>query len=67
MHQPTSSHYMAVKHILRYLKKTPTHSLFYKHGVLSLQGFSDADYGSDSDDMHSTDGYNIYIGGCPIS
>ena len=67
MHQPISSHWMAVKRILRYLKKTSTHGLFYKPGIISLQGFSDADYGGDPDDRHSTGGYCIYLGGCPIS
>ena len=67
MHQPTSSYWMTVKQILRYLKKIPTHGLFYKLGALSLQGFLDADYGSDLDDRNSTGGYYIYFGGCPIS
>ena len=53
--------------ILRYLKKTPTHGLFYGPGVLSFQGFSDAYYGGDLDDRNSTRGYCIYLGGCPIS
>jgi len=66
MHQPTSSHWMAVKRILRYLKKILTNGLFYKPGALSLQGFSDADYGGDPDDKHSTGGYCIYLGGYPI-
>ena len=58
---------MAVKRISRYLNKTPTHGLFYKSGALSLQEFSDADYGGDPDDRHSTGGYCIYPGGCPFS
>jgi len=66
MHQPSSSHWMAVKRILCYLKKIPTHGLLYKPGALSLQGFLDADYDSDPDDRHSTDCYCIYLGGCPI-
>ena len=57
---------MAVKRILRYLKKNPTNGLFYKPGASSLQGFSDADYGGDLDDRHSTDGYCIYLAGCPF-
>jgi len=58
---------MVVKRILHYLKKTATHGLFYKLSALSLQGFLDADYGGDPDDRHSTGGYCIYLGGCPIS
>jgi len=67
MHQPPSSHWIAVKCILHYLKKTPTHDLFYKPDALSLQGLSNADYGGDLDDRHSTGGYCIYLVGCPIS
>ena len=57
---------MAVKRILRYLKNTPTHDLFYKPGALFLEGFSDTNYGGDSEDKHSTGGYCIYLGVVPF-
>ena len=58
---------MVVKRILHYLKKTATHGLFYKLGALSLQAFSDADYGGDPDDGHSTSDYCIYFSSCLLS
>uniref|UniRef100_A0A2N9IS10 Reverse transcriptase Ty1/copia-type domain-containing protein n=1 Tax=Fagus sylvatica TaxID=28930 RepID=A0A2N9IS10_FAGSY len=62
MHQPTTSHWTAVKCILRYLKHTPDHGLYYQPGPLHLEAYSDADYAGNPDDRHSTGGYCIYLG-----
>lgn len=62
LHQPTSTHWAAVKRILHYLVGTPTHSLTYKPGSFRLTAFSDADYAGDLDDGRSTGGYCLYLG-----
>ena len=67
MHQPTTTHWIAVKRILRYLKSTPTHGLFYQPGSLRLETYFDADYAGNPDDRRSTGDYCIYLGYNPIS
>uniref|UniRef100_A0A2N9EQM2 Uncharacterized protein n=1 Tax=Fagus sylvatica TaxID=28930 RepID=A0A2N9EQM2_FAGSY len=67
LHQPTTNHWTAVKRILRYLKDTPDHGLFYQPGSLMLEAYSDADYAGCPDDRHSTGGYCVYLGHNPIS
>jgi hypothetical protein len=67
LHQPTTHHWTAVKHILCYLKDTPDHGLLYQPGFLMLEAYSDADYACCPDDRHSTGGYCVYLGHNPIS
>ena len=67
MHQPTTTHWIAMKRILRYLKNTPAHGLFYQPGSLRLEAYSDADYVENPDDHRSTSGYCIYLVFNPIS
>ena len=45
MHQPSTLHWSAVKRLLRYLKGTLNHGLFFrKHSPLRLHAFADADW-----------------------
>ena len=67
MHQPTTTHWITVKRILRYLKSTPTHGLFHQPGSLRLEAYSDADYARNPNDHRFTGGYYIYLGYNPIS
>ncbi|XP_048420288.1 uncharacterized mitochondrial protein AtMg00810-like [Pyrus x bretschneideri] len=67
MHAPKTTHWMAVKQILRYLKATHTHGLLYKPGPTQLSAFSDADYAGNPDTRHSTNGFCIYLGSNLIS
>lgn len=56
---PLEVHWVAVKHVLRYLKGTVDYELCFrksKHG-LKLIGYSDADWASSEDDRRSTSGY----------
>ncbi|CAL2245723.1 unnamed protein product [Prunus armeniaca] len=62
MHSPTTTHGQEVKRILRYLKFTFDHGLWYKPGPLQLSAYSDADYARDPDSRHSTGGYCIFLG-----
>ncbi|XP_048436024.1 uncharacterized mitochondrial protein AtMg00810-like [Pyrus x bretschneideri] len=67
MHRPTTTHWIAVKHILRYLKTTPDHGLVYKPSSFNLVAYADADYAGDPDDRKSTGGYCIFLGNNLIS
>jgi hypothetical protein len=68
MSSPTSSHWAAVKCILRYLHETLDMGLcFTKSGSLLLSAFSDADWAGISDDRRNTGGYAIFFGGNLVS
>ncbi|XP_040930170.1 secreted RxLR effector protein 161-like [Gossypium hirsutum] len=63
MEKPKQDHLIATKRIMRYIKGTMDHGLFYTHSQsLKLVGYSDSDYGGDLDDCKSTSGYLFYIG-----
>lgn len=63
MHAPTTTHWSAVKHILRYLRGTPTHGLTFQASAdFTLSCFTDADWASCSDDRRSTSGYCSFLG-----
>jgi hypothetical protein len=65
---PTTNHWAAVKHILRYLHATSDLGLcITKSGSSFLSAFSNADWAGNPDDRHSTCGYAIYFGGNLIS
>ncbi len=52
--KPTEAHKTAVKRIFRYLKKTENLALKYTKDKELIVGFSDADWGGDLNDRHST-------------
>ncbi|PKI35921.1 hypothetical protein CRG98_043675 [Punica granatum] len=54
MHRPTTTHWTAVKRILRYLKGTITYGLHICPGrISSIHGFFDADWAGNPDDRRS--------------
>lgn len=57
--KPMTCHWVAVKHVFRYLKGTMDHELVYRknNDSLSLTGYCDADWASSPDDRRSTSGY----------
>ncbi|KAJ9557664.1 hypothetical protein OSB04_012278 [Centaurea solstitialis] len=68
MAAPRSDHYAAVLRILRYLKGTMFHGLYFSStSSLVLRGFSDADWDSDMTDRRSTTGYCFFLGDSLIS
>ena len=65
---PLSTHYVAVLRILRYLKGTLFHGLFYStQSHLVLRAFSYADWAGDPTDRRSTTGYCFLLGFSLIS
>ena len=68
MFAPRSTHYAVVLHILRYLKGTLFHCLFYfAQSPLVLCAFSDADWARDPIDCRSTTGCCFLLGSSLIS
>ena len=68
MHKPTSLHFQHPKRLLRYLKATINYGILLKKTTaLTLQAYTDADWGGNTDDRTSTSAYLIYLGGNPIS
>ena len=65
---PRSTHYAAVLRILRYLKGTLFHGIFYStQSPLVLHAFSDVDWAGDPTDRRSTTGYYFLLGSSLIS
>ena len=65
---PRSTYYAAVLRILRYLKGTLFHGLFYSaQSPLVLRAFSDADWVGDPTDRRSTTSYCFLLGFSLIS
>jgi hypothetical protein len=67
LHNPTSTHWSAAKRVLRFLKNTIDHGLFYSKGTLQLNTFCDSDWAGHPDDRRSTSGYVVFLGDCLIS
>jgi histone deacetylase 1/2 len=63
LHAPTTSHWTAVKRILRYIQGTLQLGLtFHRSSSTLLSAFSDADWAGDLDDRRSTGGFAIFFG-----
>ena len=65
---PHSTYYVAVIHILRYIKGTMFHGLhFSAHSTLDLCAYSDANQAGDPTDRHSTTSFCFFLGDSLIS
>jgi hypothetical protein len=68
LHAPTTSHWSAVKRILRYVKGTINLGLKISPSKSMLvSAFSDADWAGCVDDRRSTGAFAVYLGGYLIS
>jgi histone deacetylase 1/2 len=68
LHSPTTTHWTAVKRILRYLKNTITTGLTFTKSMSTLiSAFSDADWAGCIDDRRSTGGFAVFFGSNLIS
>ncbi|KAG6513917.1 hypothetical protein ZIOFF_024254 [Zingiber officinale] len=62
MEEPKETHWKAAKRILRYVRGTMNHGLFYSHSNNSqLVGYSNSDWGGDCDDRRSTSGFAFFV------
>ena len=60
--EPRQQHWVAAKHILKYLKGTSHYELRYqKSAELGILAYSDADWASDQSDRRSTTGFCFYL------
>ncbi|SGY55114.1 BQ5605_C006g03969 [Microbotryum silenes-dioicae] len=67
---PGQRHWIAVKHVLRYLRATYRDELLYtrgKTGITGMVGYSDANWGACVDTSVSTMGFVFYIAGSAVS
>ena len=65
---PTNIHYSHLLWVLRYLRGTITHRLFFPcSSFLHLQTYSDATWASDPSEHHSLSAYCIFLGGSLIT
>uniref|UniRef100_A0A2N9I8B6 CCHC-type domain-containing protein n=1 Tax=Fagus sylvatica TaxID=28930 RepID=A0A2N9I8B6_FAGSY len=67
MNAPTDLHLTAAKRILRYVRGTLDHGLFYTPGPITLSAFTDADWAGDPDDRRSTSGLVVFLGHNPVT
>jgi hypothetical protein len=67
MHAPTSTHLIAAKRVLRYLKGSVDYGLQYHKGPLAITTYCDSDWAGNPDDRRSTTGFGIYLGSNLIS
>ena len=64
---PDETHWKAIKSVFRYLKGSVNYSLHYSGFPTVLEGYSDANWISDSDEMKATSGYVFTLGGGAVA
>ena len=67
MQFPTTTHLEAAKRVLRYVRGTLSHGIYFSHGPLTLTAFTDIDWVGDPFDRKSTTGFMVFLGSNPIS
>ena len=60
---PRMGHWIAMKHILKYLRRTRDYMLVYSGGDLNPVRYTDSDFQSDKDSQKSTSGSIFTLGG----
>ncbi|KAL2460097.1 Beta-galactosidase 3 [Abeliophyllum distichum] len=64
---PSVEHWKALNRVLRYLRHTVEYGLHYSRYPAVLEGYTDANWISDTKDSKSTSGYVFTIGGGAVS
>ncbi|KAL4037745.1 hypothetical protein IC575_001345 [Cucumis melo] len=66
-HNPNRYHWDALRHLLRYLKGTIDYCLHFNKFPAVLEGYCDANWVTNNDEVNSTSGYVFLLGGGAIS
>jgi hypothetical protein len=64
---PGDTHWSALERVMRYLKGTMSYGIHYSGHPKVLEGYSDANWISDADELYATRGYVFLFGGGAIS
>ena len=64
---PGMGHWVAIKNILMYFRRTKDVFLIYGDGDLIVEGYSDASFQFDRDDSKSQSGYVFTLNGATVS
>ena len=64
---PGEKYWMAIKNILKYLRRTKDMFLVYGGTKLIIQGYTDCSFQSDRDDFKSQPGYVFILNGGIVS
>jgi hypothetical protein len=67
MHSPSSTHWVAAKRVLCYLKGNVDHGLQFHKGSLNLEAFWDTNWAGDPDSRRSTTGFGVFLSPCLVS
>jgi len=65
--RPNADHWLALERVMKYLRGSATQGLFYSGFPAVLEGYSDANWITDSDEMKSTSGFVFTLGGAAVS
>ena len=64
---PGDTHWHALERVLRYLKGTMSYDIHYTWYPRVLEGYCDANWISDADELYATSGYTFLLGGGAVS
>ena len=64
---PGDDHWRALGRVMRYLKDTMSYGIRYTRHPKVLEGYCDANWISDVDELYATSGYVVSLGGGAIS
>lgn len=69
MSNPTNTHWLALKHILRYLQGTRRLGICFNKAIgnLIMEVWTDSSWGEDPNDSRSTSGYVVLMAGGPVA
>jgi hypothetical protein len=67
LHSLTTTHWTVAKRVLRYLKSSINHGLYFGKGPLRLNAYKDSNWAGNPDDRRSTTRYALFLGPCLVS
>ena len=67
MSNPGDDHWRALERVMCYLKGTMSYGICYTEHLKVLEGYYDANWISDADELYATSGYVFSLGGGAVS